>query len=245
MYGEVDAVERKQMEAHLATCAACAAEVRALGDVRSELDRWAPPDAELGFAIVRRSDAAGDRESAPPAKVLRPAQWWTTVPRWAQAAAAVLVLAAGAAIANVQVSSSAEGFSVTTGWMKPALSEPIDGAAIERRVEGRVEQALVSLEQQLRAEIRTARDTSVRTAVPAAAADDATIRRVEQLLAESERRQEQAMAMRFVEFNRDMNIQRRADLITITKSLGQVDEQMYRQRQMMNNVLRVSATPQQ
>jgi anti-sigma factor RsiW len=69
MYGEVDAAVRNSVEAHLARCAACAAEVTALGDVRSELGLWVPPDVELGFTIVRKADQ-------PAATVLRPAQWW-------------------------------------------------------------------------------------------------------------------------------------------------------------------------
>ena len=94
-----------------------------------------------------------------PRHVLRPARWWSTVPAWAQAAAAMLVLAAGAAIANVQVRSGPDGFSVTTGWMHaaPALSEPVDGAAVERRVDRTWRTALVALEQQLRNEIRSTR----------------------------------------------------------------------------------------
>src|SRR5687768_18568180 len=91
MYGEADAALRAQVEQHLASCAACAAEVTALGDVRAELGSWIPPDVELGFQIVRKSQ--------PPAaaNVLRPAQWWQTVPAWAQAAAAILVVEIGRA----------------------------------------------------------------------------------------------------------------------------------------------------
>lgn len=244
LYGEVEPAERDRVDAHLATCAACAAEVRALGDLRSELGRWSPPDAELGFAIVRNADRAPE---APTATVLRPARWWNTVPVWAQAAAAVLVLAAGAAIANVQVRSDASGFVVTTGWMTPV--EPTAAGPTVVAQDGQAwKAALVSLEQQLRAEIRTTRDQATPAAAPAAG-DEATLRRVRQLLAESEQRQEQAMAMRFVEFNRDMNLQRRADMMRITTTLdqqfGQYGSEMLRQRQMMNNVLRVSAAPQQ
>jgi hypothetical protein len=238
LYGDVDVVTRRRVDAHLETCAVCAAEVTALGDVRAELALWAPPDAELGFAIVRRSEQQT-------AQVLRPAQWWRTVPAWAQAAAAVLVLAAGLGIANLQVRSGPGGVSVTTGWMvAPAtLSEPVDGAAIDRRVE----QALVSLEQQLRNEIRAARDqqpATVRASAPAAA-DDATIRRVQQLLAASEVRQQRELALRLTQFASDMNMQRRADLQRITQSFGQFGDQMMQQRQILNNVIRVSASGQQ
>ncbi len=236
LYGEVDPATRDRVEEHLAACGRCAAEVSALGDVRAELGLWVPTDVELGFQIVKKSEQ-------PAATVLRPAQWWSTVPVWAQAAAAVLVLAAGLGIANLRIQSGPDGVSVSTGWMPqpaPVLSEPFDGAAAERRVE----QALVSLEQQLRNEIRTSRE---QTPVPAAAqaADEATVRRVQQLLAASEERQEREMALRFTQLMSDMNMQRRADLIRITQSLGQVDQQMLRQRQMMNNVIRVSANGQQ
>ena len=239
LYGEVDAAMRASIDAHLDTCGRCAAEVTALGDVRTELALWAPPDAELGFAIVRKSEQ-------PPAHVLRPAQWWRAVPGWAQAAAAVLVLAAGLGIANLQVRSGPDGFTVSTGWRPPAaapaVSEPFDGAAIE----GRVERALVALEQQLRNEIRSARDqqqVAVRGGAPAA--DDATIRRVQQMLAASEERQARELALRLTQFTYDMNMQRRADLQRITQSFGQFDEQMLRQRQMMNNVIRASVSGQQ
>lgn len=237
LYGEVDAATRDLVDAHLTTCQACAAEVTALGGVRAELGLWIPPDAELGFTITRKSDAHS-------AQVLRPARWWSTVPMWAQAAAAVLVLAAGAAIANIQVRSGPDGFTVSTGWMAvpaaPALSEPVDGEAVDRRVE----RALVNLEQQMRDEIRSAREqNAVRLAAPST--DEATMRRVRQLIAASEERQQRELALRLTQFNADMNMQRRADLMRITNSFGQFGDQMMQQRQMLNNVMRVSLTGQQ
>lgn len=236
LYGDVDAATRQRVAAHLETCARCAEEVTALGDVRAELALWAPPDAELGFAIVKKSEHKT-------AQVLRPAQWWRTVPAWAQAAAAVLVLAAGLGIANLQVRSGPDGFSVSTGWM--AAPAPVPAAIPQSDDAWRT--ALVSLEQQLRNEIRAARDqqpATVRASAPANA-DDATIRRVQQLLAASEVRQQRELAFRLAQFTSDMNMQRRADLQRITQSFGQFDEQMLRQRQMMNNVIRASATGQQ
>jgi len=237
LYGEVDHETRQAVDAHLDACAACAAEVIALGDARSGLGLWVPPDVELDFKIVKKSEL-------PPANVLRPARWWNTVPAWAQAAAAILVLAAGAAIANVQVTSGPQGFSVSTGWMAPsaapALSEPFDGKAVEQRVQ----RALVSLEQQLRSEIRSTREQETRVAARTPV-DEATIRRVQQLIAASEQRHEQELAMRFIEFTRDMNMQRRADMKMISQGFDDYNGQLLRQRQMMNNMIRVSTTPQQ
>jgi hypothetical protein len=233
LYGEVDAATRHRVDAHLATCERCAAEVTALGDVRAELALWGAPDAELGFAITRTSEP-------PSAQVLRPARWWTTVPAWAQAAAAVLVIAAGAGLANLQVRSGPDGFSVSTGWMAPAttVAPPVP----ENNEAWRT--ALVSLEQQLRNEIRSAHEqNTVRAATPSV--DEATIRRVQQLIAASEERQERELSLRLTQLAVDTNMQRRADLQKITQSFGQFDEQILRQRQMLNNVMRVSLTGQQ
>lgn len=235
MYGEADGAVRQRVEEHLAMCAACAAEVAALGDVRAELGLWIPPDAKLGFAIVRTSEQ-------PSAKVLRPAQWWRTVPAWAQAAAAVFVIGAGLGLANVQVRSGHDGVFVSTGWISTPAATPV--SAPQSNDEWRT--ALVSLEQQLRDEIRSTREpqpTTVRAA--AAPVDEATIRRVQQLLAASEERQARELALRLTQFTYDVNMQRRADLQLIRQGFGQQEELMLRQRQMMNNVLRVSATGQQ
>jgi hypothetical protein len=235
LYGEIEPAVRKAVDDHLATCAECSAEVTALGDVRSELGLWVPPNVELDFAIVKKS-------TLPPSNVLRPVRWWNTVPVWAQAAAAILVMAAGAAIANVQVRSGPDGFSVSTGWMQPvAVTAPASSAP-----EGEAwKAALVSLEQQLRNEIRSTRDQATPVA-SRGSADEATLRRVEQLIAAAEQRQQHELAARLIDFTRDMNMQRRADMQSISRVVGSYDERLLQQRQMMNNLYRVSSTtPQQ
>jgi hypothetical protein len=235
LYGEIDHDTRQAVDAHLAACAACAAEVTALGDARSELGLWVPPEVELDFAIVKKSEL-------PPSNVLRPARWWNAVPVWAQAAAAILVLAAGASIANLQVRSGPDGFSVSTGWMQPAA---VATPAATSQGDDAWRTALVSLEQQLRTEIRSTREPAPRAAATTTQVDDATIQRVRQLIAESEQRHERALATRFVEFTRDVNMQRRADLMRISQGFTNYDDQLMRQRQMLNNVIRISGTPQQ
>ena len=236
VYGEIEAEHRTRIEAHLATCEDCAFEVAALGDVRSGLGLWVPPEAELGFTIVRTPERTA-------ANVLRPAGWWQTVPAWARAAAAILVVAAGLSVANLQIRSGPDGVSVTTGWLRaaPVATDTFDGAAAEQRVE----QALAALEQQLRGEIRAAREQAPAPVRTAGALDEATIRRVQQLLAESEQRHERELALRFTQFTRDLELQRRADLARIGYSMSEFGTQMNRQRQMLNNVIRVSSVPQQ
>lgn len=235
LYGEVEASTRKAIDDHLAACAACASEVTALGDVRSELGLWIPPDAELDFKIVKRSDA-------PASNVLRPARWWSSVPAWAQAAAAVFVLAAGLGIANVQVKSGPDGFVVSTGWMhQPAAVAQTQAPANEDW-----KPALTALEQNLRSEIKATREPAA--PVPVASrggVDDATVRRVQQLIADAEQRHNREIATRLIDLQRDMTMQRRADMQNISRVVGSYDEQLLRQRQYMNNMIRVSTTPQQ
>ena len=233
LYGELDTPARRAVEAHLAVCAACAAEVSALGDVRAGLGAWAEPDAELGFTIVKKGEAASN--------VIRPARWWTTVPAWAQAAAAVLVLAASAGIANLQITSGPEGVSVRTGWMAPRA---VPVAAPAPAADESWKPALASLEQQLRGEIRASvRPPEVRAA-SSAGADEATIRRVQQLISESEQRHSRELASRLIEFQRDVTMQRRTDLANINSVIGNTvvdyDRRLLQQRQMLNNVMRVS-----
>ena len=242
LYGDIDAPTSRAVQAHLASCESCAREISALGDVRSELGAWAAPEAKLDFAIVRKSDM--------PEAVLRPVQWWNVVPAWAQAAAAILVLAAGVSIANVRITSGPNGTSITTGWMhgvsaadagRPAAAVEVSSAEWKT--------ALTSLEQQLRSEIRASREPAAAVPARAGAGDDATMRRVQQLIGESEQRHSRELAQRLVELQRDVNLQRRADLMQISNSLsnsfGAYDRQLLQQRQLLNNVMRVSTTPQQ
>ena len=84
LYGECEADERRRIEAHLASCESCAAEVGALRSVRRSLAAWVPPDAELGFRIV----------SDPPRNEVA---WWRRLAparAWGVAAAAAGVVAA-------------------------------------------------------------------------------------------------------------------------------------------------------
>jgi hypothetical protein len=82
----------------------------------------------------------------------------------------------------------------------------------------------------------------------AAPADEATVRRVRQLLEASEQRQQREIALRFSQLAREMDMQRVADFQRIRSSFGAFDEQMFRQQRQLNNinnVIRISGTPQQ
>jgi hypothetical protein len=116
VYGECDPATRAAIDAHVATCAACADEIGGFGSVRSALGAWTPPDRAVPFKIVREEPA-----EASGARVLRPARWWASpLPLAARAAAALLLFAAGAVLANnIEVRYDKDGFVVRSGWQKP------------------------------------------------------------------------------------------------------------------------------
>ena len=74
------------------------------------------------------------------------------------------------------------------------------------------------MEQQLRSEIRSTREQAT-PATARGSADDAIMRRVQQLIAEAEQRHSQELAARLIDFTRDVNMQRRADLMNISRGM--------------------------
>lgn len=244
LYGELDAGMRREVDAHLARCEACAQEVEALHGVRSELEAWQPAEPALGFTIVQK----------PGATVLRPepARWnWRALPAWAQVAAAFLVVAAGAALANLQVRYDAAGVVVSTGWMAaptPAAA-PATAPATDHVLPASVNQgadwqpAFDALAAEVRAGLASSHEPAATPVSTAPAATNAALlRQVRDLIEASEQRQRQELALRLTQFNRDLEVQRRADLVRIEQNFGQVEgrtgAEMARQREMLMNYLR-------
>jgi anti-sigma factor RsiW len=125
VYGECDDTQRAAVEAHLATCAACADEVGGFGRVRTTLSEWTPPDRVGSFRLVREEEVGAQT----PARILRPARWWQApVPALAKVAAGILLFAGGAALANLEVRYDSAGFAVRTGWQKAPPAEGRDAA---------------------------------------------------------------------------------------------------------------------
>lgn len=222
LYGEVDADVRREVERHLRTCTACARESQGLQDIRHDLQLWMPPEPELGFTISARPAAA-------PAAVLTSPRWAPlhALPVWAQVAAAALVLAAGAAIANVQVRSTSDGFVVTTGWMQPSLpaatsaTQAVGEAGSDANGEWRRE--LTALEERLQASIVAQQDavnvSSAPRGVDASAETTAVLRRVQSMIAASEERQKQEMARRFIQAERTWYTRMTNDRATVNRQL--------------------------
>jgi len=238
LYDDIDPVLRDVVARHLVDCARCSGEVAALGGVRQTLAAWAPPTPALRFSVV--ADADGP---APPAAV--PASPWRQVPVWAQAIAATLALAIGASIANLQVRRDASGVTVTTGWLQPAPAAAPSGAETSWRP------ALAALEQSLRRDLaaRPAALVAPVAAASAGASDAELLARVRALIEASEKRQEQELAMRMTQFVRDVELQRRADLVRVEQGLGQLEgrtgAEVARQRDAINYLMRAGLRPQQ
>ena len=226
LYGEVDANVCREVERHLRTCAACARETEGLQAVRDDLQTWRAPEPALDFAIVRRT-----ADPAQTATVLRPSRWAVLreVPRWAQVAAAALLVGIGLGLANVQVRSSSDGVVVTTGWSRPApaVVAPVavaPAAVRERTSESEWRRELAALEQTLRSEIAAQR-AAVRVAVSASRHDTnvdaaAVMRRVEAMIEASENRQRQELATKLVQANTMWTVQRQTDLANFQRSFS-------------------------
>lgn len=252
IYDEIEPVRRDAVARHLVECARCRTELVALGGVRQALAQWTPPAPPLRFSVVQTAVP-----EPTPDHVIRPAvPAWQSVPVWAQVAAATLAVAVGAAVANVQVRHDTSGWTVTTGWLAPAVPGAPAGAA-PLAADDAWKPALAALAQSLRDEMRD-RETTIRQAsAPAAttgsavrpAAETETLARVNTLIAASERRQQQELALRLTQFDRDLDLQRRADLVRIDQGLGQLEgrtgAEVARQRQMLDLIVRAGLRPPQ
>jgi hypothetical protein len=113
--------------------------------------------------------------------------------------------------------------------------------------------ALTALATQLRSEMRliethSAQGVGQPAVMQTAARPNTDLRAVQLLIEASEARQRQELALRLTQFNRDVNVQRSADLVKIDQMFGQLDGRTgamdARQRQLMNYIQRVS-NPQQ
>jgi hypothetical protein len=263
LYDECDETTRGAVTAHVATCPACADEVRGFAHVRETLSRWAPPDRVGGFRLVR--DEAGDAPAT--ATVLRPARWWKApLPILARVAAAILLFAGGAALANLDVRYDKNGFAMRTGWRAPAVAPGAAGqvAAADRpsapqstpvsyapssagQADSPWRAEIASLERSLREEFHqqlvAARASGGAGPVAVSASADLgearLMAQVHALIDDSYRRQQVEMAYQIRQVEHEVLGQRKADFVRAQQPYGQLDgPPIYapEQRQMMNYI---------
>jgi Putative zinc-finger len=240
LYDDLANGERPRFESHLRTCAECRAELKALRGVRADLAAWSPPEPDFGFRVVRGGRDAAERDlvrptAAPVSSSNAWRAWWT--PAAGLAAAAVLVLAAAASLAHIELHRGPDGVTVRTGWSsggsigQSGVNSQVAGVSGARDVRlstaSPVDAAYVQgLERRLSAlEAATSRDSGVRNAsvLSARASDAEIIKRVRELLAQSEGRQQGELALRVAQVMRDVDVQRAADLAQIQRGLGRID----------------------
>ncbi len=244
LYGETSDRERAEVEAHLAGCVACAEDVDQLRAVRADLAAWQPPDADLGFRIVREAVTTSRR-------------WWH-VPAWAPVAMAAGLLLAWAA--SVQVEYGNGAIVVRTGWATtgaqpsgvargqaaPAtpVAQPASPTASAAMSDADVRAALGALESRLRAEMATSRTASTPATGGAGLDRAAMVKQVEGLIDASERRQQRELAFRLAQAMQDVDTQRRSDMVRIENGLGQIEgltgQEAARQSRLINYLMRTS-----
>lgn len=243
LYDDLADGDRVAFESHLRGCVGCRDELKALGAVRADLSTWAPPEPDFGFRMMNVRGGRAPAAHTPVQPVAPPASWraWWT-PAAGLAAAAVLVLAAASAIARVEVRRGPEGLTVRTGWSEgatgvsgPLASLPASPSASPnpqggeggqpRSREGGEALVLAAIERRLNALEASTRDSGLRQAstLSARASDAEMIRRVRELLAQSENKQQGELALRIAQLIRDVDAQRVADLSRIQQGLGRID----------------------
>jgi hypothetical protein len=243
LYGELDAASRESFDAHLRSCAVCRAEVSGLDATRARIAAWAPPEqaeAGLGLRVVRDGEPA----SAPP-----PARW--SLPGWGLAAAAALVLAASAAIANLEIRVGSEGLVVRTGWAQAGtVTAPLAPDAAVHVADTRTPDALqAELTRVLTRLDELEADLATRpsAAVPAASnagrvTDEQVLQRVRQMIADSQGETLRRVSDVFIEFDR----QRRTDLALMQQGFGQYQGATSAEiAQLRNQLVRVAFPEQQ
>jgi hypothetical protein len=244
LYGELSGRDRAAFEAHVRGCAECREELKDLGLTRQHLASWSPPDPGFDFAVVRTR-----RTAAPAPRLL------TFVPRRAlAAAAAVLILAGAAAIANVEMRYGPDGFVVRTGWGSAARpSGPAAGSVPQAAAPAPQAVPATASSEQIEAAIGALRlrldelehQQSAGTSSPARAGQTgmspAELRRV---LAESEARQRTEMALQVAQIWKDFNAVRARDFARVQevvgRAQGQTNFQLKQHRDSIESLYRVS-----
>lgn len=251
LYDELEPLARARYEEHLSICSECRTALAELHEVRAELGTWQLP-ADAGAGTGRVESIAGGLETGDFRSARHPRPWWAS---GALAAAAVILLAVAAAIANLEITYGRDGISIRTGWSRtPAVagqtaaaaspSQPSGGSHVEAQAVS-VED-LAALEKRLRTEFQALAvnpTAPARASAPAAvgpASNAQILQRVRDLVDESEARQRRELALRVAQVVRDFDAQRQTDLVRIQQGLGQIEGSTAADRQVLNYLVRVS-----
>lgn len=250
LYGELTSDEQRAFDAHLQTCAECRGELKALRRVRDDLVSWAPPecrDLPSSWAVA----------PAPPAPMARLTSW---APAFALAAAAMLVLAASASIANLEVRYDDQGFVVRTGRAAEApaaatspstVSAPAASSAGAAPMNASFVTAeeLAAFEARLKASFSESAGRASAQTASIASSNPQLPAEVRRWIEASEERTRSEMAARFLEIATDFEGHRRADMLRVQQALGQLQRtsgaEAAQTRDIVNRLMLVSSGQQQ
>jgi len=180
-----------------------------------------PPPPRTAPRLVHTGIAPGATDPAPHRQ-----RWnrWRDL-SWARAAAALLVLGVSGGLANLDVRYDASGFSIRTGWLpRPSGTSPVRGAApnassalaADATSSSPWRTDLQALEERLKTEIHAS--PAPRPGWGPADEGD-MLRQVRVLLRESERQQQNDLALRIAEVMKEFDAKRNADLMNINQSM--------------------------
>jgi hypothetical protein len=209
LYDELDGGDKERFQTHLASCADCRDEVAGLRTTQGHLSAWAPPEPDLGFQIIRRASAQ------PPAPRFR------LSPLWGLAAAAVLVLAAGAALAHIEVRYDKDGLALRTGWNDTVHNAQATTASASDVQPADWKQQAQELQRRI-AQLETSASHPTSVSAESDATDAAVLHHVSDLVGQSEKRQERALGVRLAQMAQDIDARRKLDLALIDRAVMRV-----------------------
>ena len=202
LYGEADADSTARFERHLSVCSGCQEELANLRGLRFTLQAWTLPRQ-------RRSV----RRFAPPRYF------------WAAAAAALVILALGGALALA-------GFEMR--FTRGPVVVRLGGVARDTTVAPRASDELSTVASQ----------NAVRTAATNGLQDEVLLQRVSEMIRQSEERQQLTVRANLTGFEQRTARQRRYDLARIGAGLSYLDgrtgQHMARTTELMGYVLQAS-----
>ena len=230
LYGEIAPAQRSAFEAHVATCERCRHDLSELRGVRRHLQAWTAPDATGSVLPAVREANPPDAAVSPHRRGVRATL--REIPVWAQVAAALLLLGVSAGLANFDVRYDQGGLTIRTGWFR---TPPGAVAQVGSRAEERTHVAgasvvtpwradLDALEGRLTRELHGSAARTVVARVPPreaspGAADEDVVHRMRTLVRESERKQQNDLALRIAEVVREFDSKRGNDLVNINQTL--------------------------
>ncbi len=245
--------ERAALESHLVACPSCTDALKSLDATRGVLGAWHAPRLPLGFAVVRTPAPSltgrllrGSGLAAAAVLVLAAASSLAQL-QITYDATGLHITTGGASNAAVQTVAAtpatpaalgAPGSAPVTAASASASPASWVDAAGKSDAPWRADLELVA--SQLRAELERAASEAregrtalaMRVAVPPAPqpasrsmSDTELLKRVQDLLDQSEVRQQQNLALRVTELGRQFELARQADIVQVEQTLTRIERQ--------------------